>query len=95
MLHKSSKDAIRMFQQEAALLQRLHHEQIPDLRAYFEEEERFFIVMDLVAGKDLCGVSCTCADACVLEGRPPAERLILCLVCSGLCCSSSSSAILG
>jgi serine/threonine protein kinase len=56
VLHKSSKDAIRMFQQEAALLQRLHHEQIPDLRAYFEEEDRFFIVMDLVSGDDLCKV---------------------------------------
>lgn len=45
--------ARRLFKQEAEILYRLKHEQIPQLYAYFEENGEFYLVEDYVAGDDL------------------------------------------
>lgn len=46
---------IKMFQQEAEKLYKLgnHHQQIPTLFAYFEEEGEFYLVQELIEGCDL------------------------------------------
>ncbi|KJH73647.1 hypothetical protein UH38_00110 [Aliterella atlantica CENA595] len=45
--------ARRLFKQEAELLYRLKHEQIPQLYAYFEENGEFYLVEDYIEGEDL------------------------------------------
>ncbi len=40
-----------LFQREAQTLYKIQHPQIPQFRATFEQEQRFFIVQDYVAGK--------------------------------------------
>jgi serine/threonine protein kinase len=45
--------AKRLFEREARLLFELSHKQIPTLHAYFAEEERYYLVQDLVRGETL------------------------------------------
>jgi|GEM_PF-1238173 len=46
--------ARRLFKQEAEVLQKLgKHDQIPQLLAYFEEEEEFYLVQEYINGKTL------------------------------------------
>lgn len=51
---KFLKVARRLFQSEAEILEALgHHDQIPQLLAYFEENREFYLVQALVSGHDL------------------------------------------
>lgn len=63
----------RLFQKEAEVLERLGlHDQIPQLFAYFEENEEFFLVESFVAGHSL--------STEIVPGKPvPEERIILLL----------------
>ncbi|NEO30990.1 MAG: tetratricopeptide repeat protein [Symploca sp. SIO3C6] len=46
--------ARRMFETEAKILHKLgHHPRIPQLFAYFEENQEFYLVQELIAGDDL------------------------------------------
>jgi serine/threonine protein kinase len=47
--------AIELFQQEAVLLEKLgkHHSQIPELFAYFKQDERLYIVQEFIEGVNL------------------------------------------
>ena len=46
--------ARRLFNSEAEILEKLgHHDQIPRLLAYFEENEQFFLVQELITGHPL------------------------------------------
>ncbi|NER95539.1 MAG: protein kinase [Symploca sp. SIO1B1] len=46
--------ARRLFKSEAKILYQLgNHEQIPRLLAYFEENQEFYLVQELIAGHDL------------------------------------------
>ncbi|MDJ0554144.1 MAG: AAA-like domain-containing protein [Microcoleaceae cyanobacterium MO_207.B10] len=46
----------RLFQQEGHILNRLgKHEQIPTLYAYFEHNQEFYLVQELILGQDLSG----------------------------------------
>ncbi len=47
--------AIELFQQEAILLDKLgkHHSQIPELFAYFKQDERLYIVQEFIEGVNL------------------------------------------
>ncbi len=48
------KIAQRLFKNEARILQKLgHHPQIPQLFAYFEEEQEFYLVQEYIAGSSL------------------------------------------
>lgn len=40
-----------LFQREAAILYQIHHPQVPQFRATFEQDKRLFLVQDYVAGK--------------------------------------------
>lgn len=63
----------RLFQKEAEVLEKLGlHEQIPQLFAYFEENEEFFLVESFVAGHSL--------STEIVPGKPvPEEKIILLL----------------
>jgi serine/threonine-protein kinase len=41
----------QLFQREATILYRIHHPQIPQFRATFEQDQRLFLVQDYVEGK--------------------------------------------
>lgn len=45
----------RLFEQEAKILYNLgeNHPQIPNLRAYFQEQNQFYLIQDLIIGQDL------------------------------------------
>jgi eukaryotic-like serine/threonine-protein kinase len=45
----------RLFDQEAKILYNLgeNHPQIPNLRAYFQEQNQFYLIQDLIIGQDL------------------------------------------
>ena len=45
----------RLFEQEAQILYNLgkNHDQIPNLNAYFQENNQFYLIQDLVIGNDL------------------------------------------
>lgn len=46
--------ARRLFNSEAEILEQLgNHDQIPRLLAYFEQEEQFFLVQELIVGHPL------------------------------------------
>jgi serine/threonine protein kinase len=46
--------ARRLFNEEALALQQLgRHDQIPQLLAYFEEEQQFYLVLELIEGENL------------------------------------------
>jgi len=62
--------ARRRFQQEAQVLERLsQHDQIPQLLAYFEENQEFYLVESYVSGHSL--------NDEILPGRPlPEERVV-------------------
>ncbi|MBF2001442.1 MAG: serine/threonine protein kinase [Synechococcales cyanobacterium M58_A2018_015] len=47
----SLNKARELFQREAAILYQIHHPQIPQFRAIFEENQRLFLVQDYVEGK--------------------------------------------
>jgi eukaryotic-like serine/threonine-protein kinase len=48
------QQARRMFAQEAETLERLgRHDQIPQLLAYFEQEDEFYLVQEFIAGRSL------------------------------------------
>jgi len=52
--YKFLQNARRLFQAEAETLEKLgHHEQIPRLLAYFEENQEFYLVQDFVPGHPL------------------------------------------
>jgi eukaryotic-like serine/threonine-protein kinase len=44
---------LKLFEQEAAILDRLHHRQIPQKVECFEEQGNFYLVQDFVEGDDL------------------------------------------
>jgi len=50
---KEEREAIERFEEEAQLLQRLSHPRIPRIYASFKDEERQYLVMDFVRGKDM------------------------------------------
>src|SRR5689334_10305067 len=46
--------ARRLFTSEAEILEQLgHHDQIPRLLAYFEEQQEFFLVQEFIDGRSL------------------------------------------
>jgi tRNA A-37 threonylcarbamoyl transferase component Bud32 len=47
------RDAARAFRQEAALLERLNHPQVPHRHDFFEEAGRLYLVMDFIVGETL------------------------------------------
>ncbi len=47
---RSMELARRLFKKEAETLERLKHEQIPQLLAYFEENQEFYLVQDYIEG---------------------------------------------
>ncbi|WP_071191942.1 serine/threonine-protein kinase [Trichormus sp. NMC-1] len=47
----AGKKAQELFQREAATLYQIEHPQIPKFREKFEQDQRFFLVQDYVAGK--------------------------------------------
>ncbi len=60
----------RLFQKEAEVLERLGlHDQIPQLFAYFEENEEFFLVESFVAGHSL--------STEIVPGKPVSEERII------------------
>ena len=46
-------DVIRLFQQEAATLYTLKHDQIPKLSEFFEENNDFYLIQEYIEGHDL------------------------------------------
>ncbi|MEG4021979.1 protein kinase domain-containing protein [Microcoleus sp. S13C4] len=60
----------RLFQKEAEVLERLgQHDQIPQLFAYFEENEEFFLVESFVAGHSL--------STEIVPGKPVSEEKMI------------------
>jgi len=49
------RDSIRLFEQEAQILYELgeNHDQIPKLHAYFQEDQEFYLIQELIDGYDL------------------------------------------
>lgn len=67
------KTALRLFKQEAETLERLgRHEQIPQLLAYFEENQQFYLVEEFVPGRPLSNE--------ILPGRPLSEAKVILLL---------------
>ncbi|MEG3930783.1 protein kinase [Microcoleus sp. T3_B1] len=63
----------RLFQKEAEVLERLgQHDQIPQLFAYFEENEEFFLVESFVAGHSL--------STEIVPGKPMSEEKMIALL---------------
>jgi len=63
----------RLFQKEAEVLEKLgQHDQIPQLFAYFEENEEFFLVESFVAGHSL--------STEIVPGKPLSEEKIIVLL---------------
>jgi WD40 repeat protein/serine/threonine protein kinase len=63
----------RLFQKEAEVLEKLgQHDQIPQLFAYFEENEEFFLVESFVAGHSL--------STEILPGKPLTEDKVILLL---------------
>jgi len=52
-LEASEREQLELFKQEAHMLSRLHHENLPKVIDYFFEGERYYLVMDYVDGKNL------------------------------------------
>jgi WD40 repeat protein/serine/threonine protein kinase len=60
----------RLFQKEAEVLEKLgQHDQIPQLFAYFEENEEFFLVESFIAGHSL--------STEIVPGKPVAEEKVI------------------
>ena len=69
--------ARRLFKTEAEILEKLgHHNQIPQLLAYFEENQEFYLVQELIAGHSLC-------DELPVDQRLPESQVVE-LVCGVL-----------
>lgn len=67
------KNTSRRFQQEAEVLEKLsHHDKIPQLLAYFEENQEFYLVKSYINGKSL--------DQEILPGQPLSENQVISLV---------------
>lgn len=65
--------AKRLFTQEAEILHRLgHHDQIPSLLAYFEQDQEFYLVQDYIQGQPL--------NEMIRQGQPWAEGNVLILL---------------
>ncbi|HEY9296053.1 MAG TPA: protein kinase, partial [Phormidium sp.] len=63
----------RLFQKEAEVLEKLgQHDQIPQLFAYFEENEEFFLVESFVAGHSL--------STEIVPGKPLTEEKMIALL---------------
>ena len=63
----------RLFQKEAEVLEKLgQHDQIPQLFAYFEENEEFFLVESFVAGHSL--------STEIVPGKPLTEEKVIALL---------------
>jgi serine/threonine protein kinase len=61
------------FYQEASILARLDHPNLPKVSDYFSENDRDYLVMDFVAGQDLKEM----LSAAMREGHPLSERQVL------------------
>lgn len=67
---KFLKVARRLFQTEAEILQQLgNHDQIPQLMAYFEENQQFYLVQEYIKGHPL-------SDELQLDKRMPQEQVL-------------------
>lgn len=53
---KEHEQAVEWFQREASMLHDLHHPAIPGVRDFFEEDRRYYLVMDYVQGRNLAQV---------------------------------------
>ena len=64
-------DAKRLFANEAKILAQIgnHHEQIPQLLAYFEEDKEFYLVQEYIEGHPL--------NAEMLPGKPWGEKQVV------------------
>ena len=47
------KQAVKNFKDEAKIITKLRHENLPRIRDYFIENERYYLVMDFIEGQDL------------------------------------------
>jgi serine/threonine protein kinase len=50
---ESYKKAVQLFEQESLRLYELRHRQIPNLLAYFEQDEQLYLVQELIQGETL------------------------------------------
>lgn len=50
---KAIETAISLFKREAQILEKIDHPQIPKLIDYFEEEEQFYLIQQLINGRNL------------------------------------------
>ena len=50
------EQAVQWFRREASLLHDLHHPAIPGVRDFFEENNRYYLVMDYIHGRNLAQV---------------------------------------
>ena len=50
---KQQEMLLRAFEREAKLLSKIKHESVPHVRDYFTEDNRQYLVMELIEGKDL------------------------------------------
>jgi len=69
----SLRQAQEQFHREASVLARLDHPNLPKVSDYFTENEREYLVMDFVAGRDLRDL----LNEAAAEGRMLDERLVL------------------
>jgi len=66
--HDERKYAIQKFKDEAVMLARLRHTNLPVVQNHFIEEGRYFLVMDYVEGDTLEDIICTALDEdCLLD----------------------------
>jgi len=70
---KAVEELKRQFYQEASILARLDHPNLPKVSDYFSEGDREYLVMDFVPGKDLK----TIVNEVRLEGKFLDEELVL------------------
>ncbi len=67
------KNTYRRFQQEAEVLEKLsHHDQIPQLLAYFEQNQEFYLVESYINGQSLAQE--------ILPGQPLSENSVIAIV---------------
>jgi serine/threonine protein kinase len=69
----SLRQAQEQFHREASVLARLDHPNLPKVSDYFTENDREYLVMDFVAGRDLRDL----LNEAAAEGRMLDERLVL------------------
>ena len=77
---KERQDAINRFMAEALILARLSHPHIPEIHRHFIENERYYLVMDFIAGEDLQTVLDRLGGKGVPEEQVLAWALQICAV---------------